>query len=183
EQTLVAGPQRGLEEAPGETVSCVFLSRRSEGFGLVEGGGQIADGVAARAEDGDPPARPGPGHGAAVEGRDQPGADQGRLAAPRGAEDGQEAGGAQPPEELVDLPLAAEEEVVLIRLERPQSRERMNTGDRPGWRDHALALRWRTISSRKGASTPGEKPVGSSRRIWASRVRNPSFCGVWGAAR
>ena len=55
-----------------------------------------------------------------------PGADERRLAAAGGADDREEPGRAQPAQQIVDFLLAAEEEMIFVRLERTKARKGLN---------------------------------------------------------
>jgi hypothetical protein len=147
-----AAPQRGLDErGPHAGVGPARAEHRFVG----ERQREVAEGVVAGAHDGDAPARAGPGHQAAVERGQQPGADERRLAAPGGADDGEEARAAEPREQLVRLALAPEEEVVLLRLEGAEAREGV---------EHVAAVARHgcppsspRIARRKGCRASGEK--------------------------
>jgi hypothetical protein len=122
-----AAMQGGVDEG---AVQVGDLGIAAQDLGGGEGGGEVADRVVAGPEDGDAPTRAGAGHEPAVQRGDQARADQGGLAAAGGADDGEEAGAAQAGEQIVDLALAAEEEVLLLRLEAAQTGERVEAHGR-----------------------------------------------------
>ena len=159
-----APAERGLEEGPVHLG--VFLG--PEDLGGVQRFGEVPDRVLAGPEDGDPPGRARLRHDAAVERRDEPRADEGRLAAAGRADDGEETAPAEPGQDLVDAGLAPEEEVVLVGLEAAKPRERIGASFRI--EHHASSYpAWSWL--RKGCIAAGSKVP----RWWmtsASWVRN-----------
>jgi hypothetical protein len=91
----------------------------------------MPDRIFTRTQRRDAPAGTGTRHEAALQRRDQPRSHQRRLAAARGADDGDEAGGPEPADERIGVGLAAEKEMLLVGLERPESGERVTQGDLP----------------------------------------------------
>src|SRR5262249_34239414 len=105
----------------------------SQRVGRIESGCEISDGIFTGPEFCDAPPGAGLDQKSAIERRNQAGSDERRLPASGGADDGQEARGTQPPQQFVDLFLAAEEEVVFLRLERTEA----GKGIKHGWvREH-----------------------------------------------
>lgn len=88
---------------------------------LDQGLGQIVEWLPPRPHRREPPAGPGRDHHAALQRRDQAGADQRRLAAPRRPDHRGESGPIEPLHEVVDLLIAAEEDHRLLGMERPQA--------------------------------------------------------------
>ncbi len=131
DETAGAAAQRGFQE---QSIELGEFAAGAEYLGRVERARQVADRRVPGAQDGDPPARAGARHVAAVERRDQSGPHQRGLAAARTADDREEAIAAQPPQQFVDLPLAAEEQVVFVRFEGPQAGKRIEGGRLGGMR-------------------------------------------------
>jgi hypothetical protein len=103
----------------------------------------------------------------------QAGADERGFSAAGGADHREKAVLAQPPEDLLALSFAPEEQVLFIRLEMPQSRKRM---------DFRLDRHQEPPSfSRNGSSASGAK-VSLPRRTLASSVSTSSLWSLAGAA-
>jgi hypothetical protein len=102
-----------------------FRIRTAQHVGRAQDRREVPKRIFARPHRRDAPARARARHEAAQHRRNQPGADQRRLAAARGPDEGEEAGRAEAAEKLVDLALASEEEVVFVGLERPKAGKRI----------------------------------------------------------
>src|SRR5262245_51720666 len=92
-------------------------------------------------------------HGAAVELGDHAGPHQRRLAAARGADDGQEAVRSQELQERRGLFLAAEEQVVLVAAKRAETRKRIGMLGVGGFH-HSASFACR-MAATKSVSNPG----------------------------
>jgi hypothetical protein len=128
DEAETAQPQRGFHE---------FLCGKSlvvppfeQHAGFCQRFRQRADRIAAaaRTELRHAPRRAGTGHVAAMQRRPQAAIDQRGLAASRGADHRQEAMRGKLVDHAVDLALAPEEQVLLIRTKRTQARERVSHG-------------------------------------------------------
>jgi hypothetical protein len=91
----------------------------------------VTDWVLAGPQRGNAPARTSASHEAALERRDDTTPDQRRFAASRGPDDSDEPRRSEAPEKIVDLRLAAEEEMVLVGFERSKARKRVKQGGLP----------------------------------------------------
>jgi len=119
-----------LDDAQGTAPQCrLDKTRRDLLIGLLrsdpgcpdQGLGEAVHRMTFRPQDRDLLARPGVDHEAGTERSDHPGADKRGLAAARGSDDGEKAGGVESVQKLIDLLLAPEEEVRLFDLERPEA--------------------------------------------------------------
>ena len=122
DQAQAAAPQRRLDHALRRRLGKVEMCQHA---GFDDGPRQKSDRVVLRPQCRDAPVRPGAGHEAALERRQQPGAHQRGLAAAGGAHDGEEPPARQAPHQFVALPVAAEKKIRLLLHEGPKARERV----------------------------------------------------------
>ena len=145
--------------APGTLVGLAGMSRTS---GSASAAASSSKRVAARAHDGDPPARAGLHHLAAVERRHEAATDERRLAAARRPDDGEKAVEPKTAQQLVHLRLPAEEQVV---FRRPRTGEARGTGyPRRRRSRHRLATSGAQGVDERLAALPGRsRPIGRRR--------------------
>ena len=127
DQARCAAPQRGLHEhAVGIRQLGIALPRllagiEAENVARAERAREVADRILAGAQHRHAPRRAGARHVAALQRGNQARSDERRLAAARGPDHGEEARGAQPPEQVVDFRFTAEKQVVFVGLERAKT--------------------------------------------------------------
>ena len=172
DQAQTAAPQRRLDHALRRGLGKVQMRQRA---GFDDGPRQKPDGVVLRPQDRHPPVRPGLGHEATLQRRQQAGPHQRGFAAARGAHHCQEPPAGQAPHQLVALLVAAEKEVRLLLHEGPEARERI--GASPVVHRYARNS-WAT----KGRNTSGSNSL-PARMVDTSRVRKPSLFTSGSSAR
>ena len=110
DQAKTTAPQRDFEQQRTFCRVVGALGRLAEHRRLVEGSGELGNGIVARSEDSDAPMRAGVAEEPSVQIRQKAGADERGFSAAGGADDRKKPVAAQSPQDLLALPFAPEEQ-------------------------------------------------------------------------